>query len=224
MKFLSLLLLTLLSTPSQAAITLYSSNFSSSSSTGVNSIQGWSSTTPTTASTARSTTSYDNFSTDGGLTYGGDGIKGDGSLFLNASTIGSFVWSLTLTGTMDLGESFALSGSAFNANASQSSTYTICLFNATDNVALVTSGNLGQTRSGLDSGNINPFSNFNLLYTANASDVGDVLQIQINSTWSDPSRDGYFDYITLAAAVPEPRLISLLTLGFISLFFTRRRA
>ena len=224
MKFLPFFLLSLLLTPTQAAVTLYSSNFSSSSSTGVNSIQGWSSTTPATAPTARSTTTYDNFSTDGGLTFGGDGVKGDGSLFLNALTTGSFVWTLTLTGSMDLGEAFALSGSAFNGNASQNATYTISLFNVTDNIAVVTSVNLGLTRNGLDSGNTNPFINFNLLYTAKESDVGDILQIQINSSWNDASRDGFFDYITLAAAaVPEPGLSSLLILALTTLLFTRRR-
>ncbi|TLD70787.1 hypothetical protein FEM03_10790 [Phragmitibacter flavus] len=220
MKFLPYLLFSLLLTPAHAAITLYSSNFSASASTGVNSIQGW---TNTTAPAVRSTTGFDNFSADSGLTFGGDGVKGDGSLYLNATTAGSFLWTLDLTGTMDFGEAFLLSGSAFNANASQNSNYTISLFNVTDNVALVTSGDLGRTRIGAVNDNTNAFTDFSLLYTAKASDIGDVLQIRVNSTWNDPSRDAYFDYITLAAAVPEPGLGALILLGFSTLLFTRKR-
>lgn len=209
---------------SQAATTLYSSDFSATS--GANSITGWTYGGDVGGSVFRSTTAFDNFDLGSGV-YGGDGVKGDGSIVFNTGdgVAGNEYWTYTLSGTATEGDIYNLLGAAFNGNSSHNSTFTIGLYNVTDDRVLVTSANLGGSRTGLVDENINPFFNFDLNYTVGTEDVGDVFQIRVIENLNNTARDPFFDNIAVTvASAPEPSRLVLCMIALLAGFFHRRRS
>ncbi|MEN3941173.1 hypothetical protein WJU23_07760 [Prosthecobacter sp. SYSU 5D2] len=213
---LFLCLLAAFSQGSARAVTvLYSSNFSTTS--GANSIAGWAAGAEG-GTVSRSVNSWDNFLISPGV-YGGDGVKGDGSLFLDTkdATPGNEFWTYTFAATINEGDLFNLYGAAFNAYSSSNLNYTVGLYNVTDGRVMVTSSALGGTRAGADeSADINPFHNFNVSYEAVAEDVGDVFQIRVVENLNNTARNINIDNIAISVtSVPEPSrgMFCLLALG-----------
>jgi hypothetical protein len=211
---------------SKAATTIYSSDFSQSS--GANSVAGWTRGGISGEAPSRSATAWDNFAISSGV-YGGDGVKGDGSLYLNTvdGVQGNEHWTYTLEPTMNVGDVINLVGSTFNAFSSHNISYTFGLYNVTDDRFMVTSGTLGGTRLGADeSTDINPFYNFDLTYVAQEEDAGDVFQIRVVENLNNAARNINVDHVavTVVAAVPEPSRWMLLMVAAVSMMMHRRRS
>jgi hypothetical protein len=230
MRLLSLLwptlVLALLSPLTAGAVTtLYYSDFSSA--TGANSIAGWAYVGDVGGGVLRGTAAWDNFDTTGTGTFGGDGVKGDGFINFNTgdSIAGNEYWTYSLATTLNQGDLINLSGAAFNANSSHNSTFTIVLYNVTDNRLMASSAAMGGTRIGEITENQNPFYNFSVDYLVQAEDDGDVFQIRVIENLNNVARDIAVDYfhVTQTSAVPEPSRMVLMLAALGASGLRRRR-
>lgn len=224
--FWSVLVLALLSPLTAGAVTtLYSSDFSSA--TGANSIAGWTYVGDVGGGVLRGTTAWDNFDTTGQGAFGGDGVKGDGYINFNTgdSIAGNESWTYTLATTLSEGDLINLSGAAFNANSSHNSTFTIVLYNVTDDRLMASSSAMGGTRIGEVGENKNPFYHFSVDYLALSEDAGDVFQIRVLENLNNVARDIAVDYIqvTQTSAIPEPSRLMLMLAALGAAVLRRRR-
>ena len=158
---------------------------------------------------------------DGGLT-GGDMLDDDGGLRLDTtnSTAGDEAMGLNIGGTMEEGNIITFSYGLYNDNGSFNRA-TAQLFNLTDNTILMTSaahtidGTGGQpTPENIDD---------SLVYIAQNSDEGDVLQIRFIEDHNSTARDVYVDNFSVTSVVPEPSSTALLGLGGLALILRRRK-
>ena len=152
----------------------------------------------------------------------GDGLLADGGLRLNTqnATVGDEAIGLTLGGTMSLGELYTFTAGIYNDNTSFWSGR-LQLFNLTANTLLAET--TSATILGNGSGSYRPLT-WNISYTAQAGDVGNLLQIRVVEDANSASRDGYLDNFGLAVQVPEPSASALLAFGFgvVSIAMRRR--
>ena len=137
-----------------------------------------------------------------GMTLTGDGVKDDGGLFFDTQDAepASEAIGLTVAGTMEEGEDLSFFGSVYNDNTSYS-IFQAQLWNITDGILLAESSNatvLGSNHVAYAPGN------FNVMYTAAASDDGDTLQIRFLENNDNTARNIYVDNFSLTSSiVPE---------------------
>lgn len=151
----------------------------------------------------------------------GDGLKNDGGLRFNTfdAIAGNEAIGLTLGGTMSLGEQYNLTMDLYNDNTSFFSGK-IQLYDLTASVVLAETVNA--TVLNQNSLAYVPVT-WTLGYTAQAADVGNMLQIRFVENANSTARDGYLDNFSLAVTVPEPSMGAMLLGGFGAFLLNLRR-
>jgi len=152
----------------------------------------------------------------------GDGLLTDGGLRFNtldAITENEAI-GLTLAGNMSLGEQYSLTMSVYNDNTSFWNGR-IQLYDLTANMVLAET--LNSTVFSSTAANYVPVT-WTISYTAQAADVGNILQIRVIENANATSRDGFLDNFSLAVTVPEPSTMAMVMCGFgLLLAFRHRR-
>jgi hypothetical protein len=206
------ILTTVLSAALNAAVTATSDTFDTNTGTFPNWVHAGPVTTGTIAWDSTSANDYYDGDDTQYLTYTvgmalkGDGLYSDGGLWLNTfnGTPGDEALGLTIGGTMDIGEQIALTGTLYNDNTSYTELY-VELWNLTDNVLLASNGAAVIRASNYNWPSYIPVD-FNVQYTAQASDVGDILQIRFRDYGNSTARDIYVDNFALTST---PRVVPL---------------
>ncbi len=151
----------------------------------------------------------------------GDGLLNDGGLWFNSqdAIAGNEAIGLTLVGNMSLGEQYTLTMGFYNDNTSFWSGR-IQLFDLTANTVLAETANT--TVLGSTSVTYKPLD-WMVSYTAQAADVGNLLQIRVVENANSTARDAYVDNFSLATVVPEPSMFATIVVGAGLFLFTGRR-
>ncbi len=157
-----------------------------------------------------------------GGTITGDGLLADGGLLIDVqdATRWNESAAFTIGGTMELGEEINFSFNSFNEKSGYQASYGQ-LWNKTDNVRIAQTGSSVWVVADTETA-YTPLDVV-LSYTAQASDVGDVLEIRIMDHATSATRDIYIDNFSVTTSIPEPATLGMIGAFGAVIIFVRKR-